>query len=183
MGVEIKQVIELSCHRIHSRVTTKEFWFLIQIEYRSICFSPLMSPTKQLGTWNWNSEIFNFRKKIWTVIQLGILTRELRPFSRAWISNLKVNDVMIWPRCPCCLRRTIKYIVPFGSSYLCEARFSVLICIKTKYRTRLDVTAEMRCALSTTSPDFEKLQRDVHKAISLVLVRYIMSDWFVTAPH
>ena len=52
----------------------------------------------------------------------------------------------------------LKWLVPFGSTYLCEAGFSALVCMKSKYRSRLDVTSEMRCALSTTAPDFERLQ-------------------------
>lgn len=57
--------------------------------------------------------------------------------------------------------RALKLLVPFGSTYLCEAGFSALVCMKSKYRSRLDVTSEMRCALSTTEPDFERLQRSV----------------------
>lgn len=55
----------------------------------------------------------------------------------------------------------LKRLVPFGSTYLCEAGFSALVCMKSKYRSRMDVTSEMRCALSTTAPDFERLQRGV----------------------
>jgi len=55
----------------------------------------------------------------------------------------------------------LKRLVPFGSTYLCEAGFSALVCMKSKYRSRLDVTSEMRCALSTIATDFERLQRCV----------------------
>ena len=58
-------------------------------------------------------------------------------------------------------RCAVKRVVPFGSTYLCEAGFSALVCMKSKYRSRLDVTSEMRCALSTTAPDFDRLQRRV----------------------
>ncbi|KAJ3588490.1 hypothetical protein NHX12_012082 [Muraenolepis orangiensis] len=53
----------------------------------------------------------------------------------------------------------LKLMVPFASTYLCEAGFSALVCMKSKYRSRLDVTDEMRCALSTIPPDFDRLQR------------------------
>ena len=43
----------------------------------------------------------------------------------------------------------LKLLVPFGSTYLCEAGFSPFVCMKSKYRSQLDVTAEMRCTLST----------------------------------
>ena len=49
----------------------------------------------------------------------------------------------------------LKQSVDFGSTYLCETGFSALVCMKSKYRSQLDVTAEMRCTLSTTAPDLK----------------------------
>ncbi|MBN3306325.1 SCND3 protein, partial [Amia calva] len=48
-------------------------------------------------------------------------------------------------------------LLPFATKYLCEAGFSTLVCIKSLYRSTLDVTSEIRCAISTTPPDFDKL--------------------------
>ena len=80
-----------------------------------------------------------------------------------WKSLMSWFDLAFF-RVLSCLGSTIKLMVPFASSYLCEVGFSALVCIKTKYRSNLDVTAEMRCALSITPPDFEKLRRDMHQA-------------------
>jgi hypothetical protein len=76
-------------------------------------------------------------------------------------SNLKITDIKIWPLILPSSQLSWKHHkthgrLPFASSFLCEAGFSALICIKTKYPSRLDVIAEMRCAESTTPPDFEK---------------------------
>ena len=42
--------------------------------------------------------------------------------------------------------------LPFSSTYSCETAFSQLLHIKTKYRNRLEVKYDLRCALSKTKP-------------------------------
>jgi hypothetical protein len=78
--------------------------------------------------------------------------------SNSWTADM-ITDVMIWP---CIFQRSQLSL----EHHQCS-RF------KSKYRSRLDVTPEMRCALLATPPDFEKLQRDMNQAtpISLVVVR------------
>ena len=49
---------------------------------------------------------------------------------------------------PISKRESEKALLPFPTIYLCEARFSVLVIIKTKYINRLDAQHDMRCALS-----------------------------------
>ena len=51
----------------------------------------------------------------------------------------------------------LNILIPFSSTYLCECGFSALLNIKSKAQNRLDVESDIRCALSTTSPDIEKL--------------------------
>ena len=51
----------------------------------------------------------------------------------------------------------LNILVPFSSTYMCECGFSALLTIKSKARNRLDVESDIRCALSTTSPDIEQL--------------------------
>ena len=58
---------------------------------------------------------------------------------------------------PKCSKEALAVLVQFGTSYLCESGFSAMVAIKTRYRGRLDITADMRCALSTTAPNMEKL--------------------------
>ena len=53
----------------------------------------------------------------------------------------------------------IKVLLPFASTYLCESGFSTLLAIKCKARNKLQVEDDLRCALATTAPRFEKLVR------------------------
>ena len=47
--------------------------------------------------------------------------------------------------------------LPFVTSYLCETGFSALAALKSKYRARLAVEKELRVAVSSLTPRFEKL--------------------------
>lgn len=51
----------------------------------------------------------------------------------------------------------LRILLPFSSTYLCEAGFSSLLEIKSKTRSKLEVENDLRCALSKTSPQIEKL--------------------------
>ena len=46
----------------------------------------------------------------------------------------------------------LRTLLPFSSTYLYESRFSTLVNVKTKCRSKLDCEADMRCALSSTKP-------------------------------
>lgn len=56
--------------------------------------------------------------------------------------------------------RAFRILTPFATSYLCEAGFSVLALMKTKYRSRLNVEKEMRVSISKLLPRFEKLMKE-----------------------
>jgi hypothetical protein len=53
--------------------------------------------------------------------------------------------------------KAMQVLLPFVTSYLCETGFSALAAMKTKYRARLVVEKELRVALSTLPPRFDKL--------------------------
>jgi hypothetical protein len=54
---------------------------------------------------------------------------------------------------PIATKRTIKILLSFTTTYMCELGFSTLTAIKTAERERLwGVDAEMRVALSSISP-------------------------------
>ena len=53
-----------------------------------------------------------------------------------------------------------KVLLPFPTSYLCEAAFSVLaMMMKTKHRNQLRPEHDLRCALSVIEPNFDELVR------------------------
>ncbi|XP_068222231.1 protein FAM200A-like [Palaemon carinicauda] len=54
-------------------------------------------------------------------------------------------------------QRILQVIVPFSSTYLCEAGFSALVGIKTKKRNKLDVASDLRFTLSQTPPNIPRL--------------------------
>uniref|UniRef100_UPI00358FBA27 zinc finger BED domain-containing protein 5-like n=1 Tax=Myxine glutinosa TaxID=7769 RepID=UPI00358FBA27 len=51
----------------------------------------------------------------------------------------------------------LRVLLPFASTYLCEAGLSTLVHIKTKTRNRLDVEDDMRLALPNTPPRIPRL--------------------------
>ena len=59
--------------------------------------------------------------------------------------------------------KALRIFIPFATSYLCEAGFSAVVVIKNKYRSRINVEKEMRVAVSSLIPRFEKLCGD-HQA-------------------
>ena len=56
---------------------------------------------------------------------------------------------------PAISKAALRYFIPFATSYMCEAGFSAVAVIKTKYRSKLDV--EIRVAVSNVAPRFEAL--------------------------
>ena len=54
-------------------------------------------------------------------------------------------------------KQAIRSMIPFATTYLCEAGFSALVTMKTKHRNRMDVQHDMRVALSKTHPQFNDL--------------------------
>jgi hypothetical protein len=53
--------------------------------------------------------------------------------------------------------KALRILIPFVTSYLCEAGFSAVAVLKSKYRSKLNVEKEMRVAVTTLIPNFEKL--------------------------
>jgi hypothetical protein len=50
-------------------------------------------------------------------------------------------------------------LIPFSTSYLCEAGFSAVAVIKSKYRAKINVEKEMRVAMSNLIPQFHDLRK------------------------
>ena len=54
-------------------------------------------------------------------------------------------------------RPALEQLIPFVTTYLCEAGFSALLTIKSEKRNRLMVASDMRVSLSDTLPRFEEI--------------------------
>ncbi|XP_014778748.1 zinc finger BED domain-containing protein 5 [Octopus bimaculoides] len=66
--------------------------------------------------------------------------------------DLEMFWIKYLPVYPLISHQVLRILAMFGSTYLCEAAFSTLVAVKTKYRNRLTVERDLRCALwhSTT---------------------------------
>ena len=51
----------------------------------------------------------------------------------------------------------IKKLIPFVTTWLCEAGFSAMCLLKTKHRNRLDVEADLQLCLGKVSSRFQEL--------------------------
>lgn len=60
--------------------------------------------------------------------------------------------------------KATRMLIPFATTYLCETGFSALASMKSKYRGRLDISKELRVALSDISPRFIKLCEEKKQA-------------------
>ncbi|XP_026093452.1 zinc finger BED domain-containing protein 5-like [Carassius auratus] len=53
--------------------------------------------------------------------------------------------------------KALKFLMPFPTTYLCEAGFSALVALKTKYRNKLNIEPDLRLQLSSLQPDIQRL--------------------------
>jgi len=51
----------------------------------------------------------------------------------------------------------LKSLLPFPTSYLCEAGFSAMAATKTKQRSKLDISKTVRVSLSPIIPRWNRL--------------------------
>jgi len=59
---------------------------------------------------------------------------------------------------PALTEEALKKLIPFSTTYLCEAGFSTMTTIKTKSRNRLDISPTMRISLSKSiEPRIDKI--------------------------
>uniref|UniRef100_UPI00358EA1AE protein FAM200C-like n=1 Tax=Myxine glutinosa TaxID=7769 RepID=UPI00358EA1AE len=73
------------------------------------------------------------------------------------ILDLETFWVKYLPVYPLISLQAVRILTMFGSTYLCEAAFSALVAVKTKYRSKLNVEGDLRCALSGTRPQIPDL--------------------------
>ena len=74
--------------------------------------------------------------------------------------------VRMLPLFPKISKIALLILIPFSSTYLCEAGFSSLLAIKTKQSNKLDCEGDLRCALSKTEPRLKELVAKKQKQVS-----------------
>jgi len=79
-------------------------------------------------------------------IRMELAEKNLADF---WASQLETFPVLAV--------EAVGVLVAFATTYLCESWFSALAHIKTKFRNRLDPQHDMRVALSSKRPRFDKI--------------------------
>ncbi|XP_040289892.1 protein ZBED8-like [Bufo bufo] len=73
------------------------------------------------------------------------------PVTKFWIKHLQSYPILS--------ETVLRLLLPFPTTYLCETGFSSLLVIKSKYRSRLVVGDDLRCALAKTAPRISDLVR------------------------
>ncbi|XP_039175589.1 SCAN domain-containing protein 3-like [Crotalus tigris] len=71
------------------------------------------------------------------------------PVTKFWIKCLQSYPVLS--------ETVLRLLLPFPTTYLCETGFSSLLVIESKYRNRLVVEDDLRCALAKTAPRISDL--------------------------
>jgi zinc finger BED domain-containing protein 5/7/8/9 len=79
--------------------------------------------------------------------------RQKESLSSFWIKVYKEKPILGG--------EALKALLPFATTFLCEAGFSALTVTKTKYRNRLQPEDDLRCSLSSKSPRFEELIKTI----------------------
>ena len=66
---------------------------------------------------------------------------------------------------PSLSKQAIRILLPFATTYLCEAGFEKYVATKTKYCNKLDAAPNMRIQLSNITPNFKRIvesKKQVH---------------------
>lgn len=72
-------------------------------------------------------------------------------------TTLPVFWIKVMTEYPEIATTALKTLLPFPTSYLCEAGFSAVTATKTKLRSRLDISNKLRVSLSPISPRWDRL--------------------------
>ena len=82
-------------------------------------------------------------------------------FEKASLTQFWANVQSMEPSLSNLCKQAATALLLFPTTYLCESGFSTLTMIKTKYRNRLQPEDDIRCALATIIPEFDKLVKQV----------------------
>jgi len=86
---------------------------------------------------------------------------------------------------PVLAKQALRVLMAFATTYLCEAGFSALTAVKTKYRQRLDaVEKDLRLKLSSIAPNIGELcaKMQAHPSHYSNMVKYLAIGIVRAAP-
>lgn len=89
-----------------------------------------------------------------SLIDLQCSSELKHTFGSASLSEFWVGARSVYPQVA---KKAILALLPFVTTYRCEAGFSTYTHTKTKYRSRLDAAADMRIQLSDIKPNFQTI--------------------------
>ena len=72
-------------------------------------------------------------------------------------SNLRMFWIKVKAEYPEIATKALKSLLPFPTSYLCEAGFSAVTATKMRLRSRLDISNTLRVPLSPITPRWDRL--------------------------
>ncbi|GBL79945.1 SCAN domain-containing protein 3 [Araneus ventricosus] len=71
-------------------------------------------------------------------------------------TTLPVFWIKVMAEYPDIATRALKSLLPFPTTYLCEAGFSAVTATKTKQRNKLDISSTLRVSLSPITPRWNR---------------------------
>ena len=97
------------------------------------------------------------------------------------LSSMSVTKFWIkrWQSYPVLSEITLRLILPFPTTYLCETGFSSLLVIKSKYRSRLVAENDVLCSCKDCSKDFRSGEKEASTPFSLTLFGFCNFNFFV----
>ena len=88
--------------------------------------------------------------------------------AKAEFQNLRLSEFWLQQQdtYPRLCNKAAQMFLPFPTTYLCEAGFSVMFDLKPKKRNRLEMSSDMRLACSETKPNISKLVANCKEQVS-----------------
>ncbi|CAK9818805.1 SCAN domain-containing protein 3 [Anthophora quadrimaculata] len=115
-------------------------------------------PSSDSGS-NWIKDPFNMavtNAKHLSILEQDILVELLCDTSLKLQFNkteLTIFWLLLRSDYPALANKALQHLIPFCATYLCEQAFSVLLYMKSKYRNKLNVEADLRIKISNIEPD------------------------------
>ena len=83
--------------------------------------------------------------------------------AKSWFSEQQLQEFWAksFQKFPVVAEIAIRNLLPYQTTYLCEEAFSQLLILKNKYRSKLNVEEDLRCAITTTEPRIELLAKNL----------------------